>query len=160
MSFFFYFIPKYNTTTVWANRQILPRTFWCLNIRTLIFILFWESSSSQKCYASVAWAQPSFFVYIHRVLYVCLVLRTAAQNEKNTEVDFMFVERPSLENADSRCMSQKRRESYMVFYWKAPTHTPWSAETYGSGATVYSRTVIWSTLSRPPALLEVSVGKK
>ena len=35
---------------------------------------------------------------------------------KNQEIDFMFVERPSLQNADSRCMSQNRRESRILFY--------------------------------------------
>ena len=52
-----------------------------------------------------------------------------------------------------------RRETYMRFYRKQTTHTPWSANTYGNDFTAHSCTAMFPGLSRPPALLEVSIKK-
>jgi hypothetical protein len=101
------FYPNDITTVEWADRKILPGTFWCPNIRTLLLILFWEASFFKKSMPSYHECGP-LSLHIWTEFPSMSVQSSALQLKiKNPEIDFMFVERPSLKNADSRCMFYK-----------------------------------------------------
>ena len=114
----------------------------------------------QKCYASVAWAQPFFFVYMPRVS-LCLYGTLHCSSKKNppkrltsclwsdpaSKMQILDVCSTKEERA-TWYSSEKRQRTIHVLLRRAAVVLP------------PTLTAMLPSLSRPPALLEISVKKE